>query len=486
MTDAELKKLSRAEKLKLYDLINEKERRLREKKAAYKPNEGQKGVHESRAKLRCVFSGNGAGKTALAVNEALWAVSGYNPITKKLTPVPAKVIILLDSPDKVQKLWLPEIRTWANIELDQLRKNGKPYYNEILFKNGSTIEFYFHQQEPMMFESIELDWLIADEPPPRHIYIALRRGARKKNSEPRFLLVGTPITGAWLRKEVYEPWTRGELEDTECFTFGTKVNEKNLATGFIEDFSKVLSAKERQIRLQGMFYDLDGLALAHLFDREKHIVKLDWQTEWPVIVAVDPHGAKPHHAVMIGADPDNRLYVIKETSAKMVARDFARMLKKWYQGYRVIDIVVDSLGSSEGSGGEGFKSFIQILNDEGIRARATTWTDKSDEEFIDRIKSSLVIPVEADNFGQRVPKLRFSPDCIGCIADVENVQWQKHKNIDEFKPKLDITNKDFLACIKYGLATNLVHDKQKSKIFRRVKPVKTYGIKKLGTKRWRS
>lgn len=473
----DLSKLTRDQKLRFLDLIEEKRRRLRDKRAVYKPNSGQLPVHKSDKMLRCVFSGNGAGKTALGINEALWAVAGFNPITKEFSRVPARVIVLLDHPEKVADVWLPEMQKWANIKPEQLHKRGKPYVTRISFKNGSEILFMFHQQESTLFESIELDYLIADEPPPRHIYIALRRGARKKGTKPRFLTIGTPITGAWMRTEIYDPWALGESPNTECFTFGTVVNESNLADDFINEYGKILSEKEKRIRLHGEFFDLDGLALAFLFKRETHIVTpFDWPLDSPVVIAIDPHSSKPHHAIMLGCDKDNYLYYLKEFKEKAVARVFAKRLREFYQGYKVIDIICDSLGSAEGTGGEGFKSFIQILQEEGVRARATSWDDKQDEDFIDRIKSVLAIPDEPNNFNEYLPRLTIVDGNNGIIRDIENVQWTKYKNIDIFKPKLDITNKDFLSCLKYALASNLTFGKSKAKIYRRVKGAETYGI----------
>lgn len=473
----DLKGLSREEKLSLVEKIEEKKRRLRESSPPYKPNAGQRPVHASRASLRCVFSGNGAGKTALAVNEALWFAKGYNPITRETTRVPARVIVLLDDPSKVGDVWLPEMVKWTTIREDQLHKRGKPYISRISFDNGSEIIFMFHEQNPLLFESLELDYFLADEPPPRAVYIALRRGARKKGTKPRFLMIGTPITAAWMRKEIAEPWSKGELKDCECFTFGTQVNEGNLAEGYIEDFSAILSEKERRIRLHGEFFDLEGLALAHLFSQETHIIEpFDWDPTNPVVIAIDPHTAKPHHAIMLGTDKDGYLYYIKELRRKVVPRQFAMELKEWMAGYRVIDITCDSLGSAEYTGGEGFRSFIQILNDEGVRARATTWDDKSDEDFIARIQDVLALPREANNFGDFIPKLRIFRGNPGIVNDIENVQWVKHRDVDEYKPKLDITNKDYLSALKYGLSTNLTFNKTKAPVYRRMKGAETYGV----------
>lgn len=475
----DLTALTREEKLRRLELIQEKKRRIREAASIYKPNQGQLPVHKSGAVLRCVFSGNGAGKTAMAVNEALWFVQGYNPVTKEFTRVPARVIVLLDHPEKVGDVWLPELNKWTNLKEEQLHKRGKPYISRISFPNGSEILFMFHDQSPLIFESIELDVIIADEPPPRPVYIALRRGARKKGRRARFLMIGTPISAAWMRIEIAEPWARGELPETECFTFGTSVNESNLADGYIEEFSRILSEKERRIRLEGEFFDLEGLALAHLFAEQTHVVEpFPWDNAWPCVVAIDPHTSKPHHAVLLGTDPEGNLFYIKEIKAKKVAREFASDLKELMRGFRVIDIVSDCLGSAEYTGGEGFKSFIQVLKDESIQVRATTWDDKNDEDFIQRIQDVLAVPLEPNNFGDCIPKLRVMRGNPGIVSDFQNVQWVKHRNLDEYKPKLDITNKDYLSCLKYALATNLTFNKTKARVYRRAEKPTSYGAPK--------
>lgn len=454
---SKLDSLSREEKLERLALIQEKKRRLRRANAVYLPNTGQMEVHQDPRIIRLVQSGNGGGKTALGANEAIWAATGYNPILKTHSKVPAKVIVLLDSPAKTEDVWLPELRKWYNLdESCKLHKNGKPYINEIEFKNGSRIVFMYHLQEALAFEGLELDFLVADEPFPRFIWVALTRGARTKGSKPRFLLIGTPLGQPWMTEQLWSAAQKGERPDVGCHRYKTEVNKANLADGYIEQFSRNLTDKEKRARLEGIPTHLDGLALAHLFDQDKHVVPpFVWNKNKPVVIAMDPHPSKPTTALMVGATGDGRIYVIKEFKSKSVPKQMARELKEWYKGFRVLDIVVDSLGQTPMSGGEGARSFIQVMNDEGVRCRATSFDDKSDEAWIHRIQDVLLIPEEADNWGRTIPKLAIFKDCTGIIHDIENVTWLKYKNMDEWKPKLDISNKDHLSCLKYALACNI-------------------------------
>lgn len=455
----------------LYDMLEELERRKRLRRAAYKPNAGQLPIHKSQKRVRFVASGNGAGKTCAAVHEAMWAVLGYNPILKIYTQVPATVVVVLDKPSKSDDVWLPEMRKWFNIEEKQLHKRSKSHTAEINFPNGSKIIFCSHEQDPLTFESIQIDAGIYDEPPPRHVFIALSRGTRKLGTRAWHLIIGTPLAAAWLRKEIWEPWSKGETTDVECFRVDSDVNKDNINWEAQEANFRFMTEKEQLIRRKGQFFDLEGQALAHLLDPSVHIMPPEWQPEdkWPCVLAIDPHPSKKHHAVLISVDRHQNFYVVKETAEKLPAREFARHLKQWMQGHRVVDIVVDSLGSSDGTGGEGFKSFIEVLREEGVRGRATTFEEKNDESFIARIQDVLLIPEHPNNFGQRLPKLRFAAPCRGSYNDCEQVEWQRDKLLNENKPKLNIANTDYLSCIKYALATNPFYGKQKAKAYSRVK-----------------
>lgn len=425
-----------------------------------------------------------SGKTCLEVHEAVAAAKGFNPWLDKYTHVPAKIIVVLDRPDKVSDVWIQEATKWYDTSDWTFDKQGKPYITKITLPNGSTINFMFALMEPLAFESIEVDFCVIDEPIPRKIWVALQRGGRTKGREARYLFIGTPISAAWLRTDIYEPWTRGELPDVECFRFGTKLNEHNLQDGFIGTFSKHLTEKEKRVRLEGEFFDTDGLALASMFKRDRHVISrenfenvFDMKGN-PCVLAIDPHSSKPHHACLLGVDKDGFFYYIKEIKEKVVPKDFAKVLKKFIEGFRVVDIVWDSSGEAESTGGDGYKSFSTVMKENGIYGRATTFNDKSDEDFIDRIKTVLAVPTEPDNFGRYLPKLRIVEGNLGIISDIENVGWQKYRDIDAVKPKLEIRERDFLAALKYALASGIGPKSGNTKPYKPPQAQGAYGMNK--------
>lgn len=453
-----LEALTKEQKLALYDAIQKKKELDRNKRDVFKPHEGQLPALLSQKRIKVVTAGNGFGKTALGVNAAVAAVKGFNPWIKQYTKVPCVGVVVLDNPIKVKEVWRKEAQKWLNFEAEvEELKNGKPYVNEWVFKNGSRVLFMFHDQEQLVFESVELDWFIADEPPPREIFIGLSRGQRTKGSKPWGLIIGTPISQSWLRTDLYEPWLKGENPDVDFFRGTTKQNSENLADGYIDSFSRLLTEEEKQIRLEGSFFDLGSLALAHLFKDDMHLVD-DFKipSDWKVVVAIDPHPSKKHVAVVLAINSYNQQkYLIRETAKKMLAKDFAVHLLEITKGLRVVDWVSDSLGSADLTGGDGFKSFIQVLNDYGIRVRSTTYEEKLDEEWIERIRNSLAIPIEANNYGQQLPGIQFFKSCVNIVKEIKNVAWIKQKGLDIHKDKLEISNKDYLACLKYALAASV-------------------------------
>ena len=452
---AKLSAMSKDDKLKLWDLIQKKKELQKEKREAFKPNSAQLPVVMDEHKIRFFAGGNGSGKTTLLTNEHVWMAEGYHPIKKVFTKVPANIAVVVDNPIKIKDVHLKELAKWYNIEKLEIIKNGKPYPNEIIWPNGSRTVYYTHDQEPLVYESGEHDYILIDEPCPEHIFIALSRGQRTKNSNPKTFIVGTPLAQSWLRTKIWEPWEREENPDIMCFRGSTEQNKENLAAGYLESFSRLLTEDEKRVRLNGEFWDISSLALAHLYKESVHqIQSFPIPQDWPCIIAIDPHTSKKHHAVLLAIDPrTGKKMVVKEIAMKALADQFAISLVEWARGYRIIDWVCDSAGQAEMTGGNGFKSFVQVLKDYGIRVRPTTYEEKDDEQWIERIRSELAIPIEADNYGQLQPNLQIFAECQGLIKDIRNVTWLKYKNLDENKPKLDISNKDYLSCLKYALAS---------------------------------
>lgn len=447
------KQLTRDEKLQLLDAIEEKKRRLKTRKAMYKPNDLQAKVHASLKRIRLVTSANGVGKTTLAVQEGHQTATlgaSIERIAKShpKLPVPNKGVIILDAPDKVDR-WEEEMKKWFDVSEWQFVKNGKPYINEVRLPNGSVWHFRFHLQEEMAFESEEFDYAIYDEPPPRKVYVGVSRGLRR-NSHSWSLIVGTPLAQPWLKKDLYDPAMKGERDDIEVFKAGILVNKEHLGKDYIENFSKDLTEHEKRVRLHGDFAHLEGLALADLWKPEHHVLeRFDWPRAWPCVVAVDMHPSKPNTAILLGCNPLDEFYIIKTFKSKSSPRVFAEELKEWYKGYKLQDLVCDNIGSTPRTGGIDNESFIQVLQRHGVPIRPTSFKEKSEDNWVANIRDLLIL--RQTKLGER-PGIYVFEDLLEMINEFESVMWDRNKATEEFKGHLAIGNKDFLSCLKYALA----------------------------------
>jgi len=333
----------------------------------------------------------------------------------------------------------------------------------------------FHLQEPMAFESFEGDYAIFDEPPPRHVYVGIQRSLRRV-SGAWTLITGTPLTEPWLKEKLWDAWAKGLRDDVECFKAGIYVNAQNLGKDYIENFSKDLTEHEKKVRLEGQFAHLEGLALADLFKTDVHVVEpFPWVRHWPVVLAVDPHPSKPHHAILLGIDKWEQLFVIKEMNSRAAPADFALELKEFVKGFDVQEQICDSIGATPRSGGWDNYSFIDTVNIKGGMAlRSTTFDEKKEDVWVQNFRDLLTC--RKNNFQQEKPGIFFFSTCVGTINDTESVMWQRNRLSENIKGKLDITNRDYLACLKYALASPPCYSRIAT-IYRR--PAATsYGMRK--------
>src|SRR4051812_46458102 len=183
-------KLSREEREALLLALEEKKRRAIVAKPQFKPHPGQLKVITSPALERYLFCGNAFGKSTVLVNEVHWAATGFNPITGVRTPVPAKICLILDTPEKIDD-FLREYRNWNALPAEWLSKKGKPHFSFIEYDTGSTVTVLTHQVEPLKLEGSQWTHIFADEPPPQSVFNAVFRGARIKGRPARVLLAGT-------------------------------------------------------------------------------------------------------------------------------------------------------------------------------------------------------------------------------------------------------------------------------------------------------
>lgn len=187
---------------------------------------------------------------------------------------------------------------------------GKPTKNQqgtvvyIELKNGSTIDIQSYDQDSDKFESNDYDWTHFDEPPPRAIWVAVRRGHTDRLG--RCWLAMTPLKEAWIYDEIIS------RKDVGKYNFDI---EDNLGFGLtragIDEFEKTLTDDEKEARLRGRFFHLTGLVYKSYGDIHQ-IKRMKMKADWNMYLHIDTHPRTPHHAVWVAVLPDNKKYIVGE------------------------------------------------------------------------------------------------------------------------------------------------------------------------------
>lgn len=465
LTHKELSALSPED---LLDLINMADEMIaaKDKIKEYLPNVIQDAVHKSLKFIRCLFSGNGVGKTTACIQEAKWTALGTHPY-RQTSRLPNRGIIVIDDASKADTVYLTNIREnkWYDLSKLHLDKKGRAHTQQVMFPNGSTWEFMTHEMAEDKWESIECDYIIFDEPPPRFIFVALMRGLRKKGSKPWIMFAGTPRGrhAPWMHKYLYKPWKFGTDKEIDCFFGSTDDNLHNLEPGTIERWEKMYTKEEMMVRRFGSFEFLSGRIFTN-FSRDLHVEKdFPFPRNWKCVIAVDPHLRKNHNAIIIGVDPDGDLYVVRELETSLAGRRAARWFIDACDGFNVVAGICDNFGSIEMyADGDERKSFITLWNEEAMRMRKsklcikpTTRAQKRDAEWIEDMKD-LLEPIPM-NGGELRARIHIFESCVKLIDNFETYVWDEHTGrkkdiIDAPKEEPLGTSEDFLMCLKYGIS----------------------------------
>lgn len=308
---SDLKNMSNAELAQVANHVLKIKESQKNKRAEFyleRMHAGQEKVHKTKSRFCCVWSGNRFGKSACGTMETRWRVLGDHPFKKCKVPIKA-AIICTDFENHLNKVIEPKLREWfppKELEQATITRNQNKALKTIRFRNGSNIDFYSHDQDPMVLESSDYDWCWADEPLPHNLFKAIWRGLTDRGGD--FLMTGTPIVQAWMIDE-YKKFEAGNPDGLDrLFVIGnTSDNAHNLGNGDrelglkrIEQFAAMLSPEEREARIGGKPLALQGIIFAS-WDRGIHITKpFSWPHHWPIIESIDPHPRKPAGYSLVG------------------------------------------------------------------------------------------------------------------------------------------------------------------------------------------
>lgn len=275
-------------------------------------HKGQEEAHKSKSRFICIWAGNRFGKSVCGTMELRWRLLGDHPFKKVKTPIKA-AMICTDFENHLKKVIEPKIVQWfppSELAKAQIERNQAKAFKTIKFQNGSVVDFYSWDQDPMVLESSDYDYCWSDEPLPHQLFKAIWRGLTDRGGD--FLMTGTPLVSQWMIQE-YKKFQDGNQDGLDrTFIIGrTEENALNLGDGDAElgrkriaEFAAMLSPEEREARLNGQPLELQGLVFK-AWNRSTHLVKpFEWPSEWPIIESIDPHPRKPAGCSWIGLAPN--------------------------------------------------------------------------------------------------------------------------------------------------------------------------------------
>lgn len=439
-----LSKLSRVEKEALLKQLKNKELLAQERVLeSFKPHAGQAAFLSSDKKIRCMFSGNGFGKTTALTIDLVYAHLERHP--HRDTAGVRHSWFLITGFDKVEDYW-NEIKRWCPPSLlPTPNKMGTSAIKRLEWPNGSVTTFYSHDQDSGKMEGTNIDALFCDEPPPRPLWVAAYRGLRN-NPAYYIVIAGTPIAEPWLFTEIYQPWAL--KKDPNIFIIqGATFDNPYLSKQWIDDFRSRLTEDEVRTRIHGEFQHLQGRVFKE-FTRQTHVYSFQkWPTDWPVYMAVDPHPRKPHTALWLGVTNDDVMVIIDELSVEGDIETFANAVKKKEKdaGYKIISRRIDNSGSGTDWNRD---SFIAQLSKLGIRTSPMRKSEKDVASSIQKIKLLL-----------KNGQLRFLENCLNTVSDMELYAWQDYKNssVSGVNEKPRKIHDDFIDPLRYIIVSNPVH-----------------------------
>lgn len=328
--------------------MRELARRKKEERYRYfVPNGKQKEFNDQDSFIRIFSAANGVGKTGNMANVIAHMTC---PIYNKWfdtdffrnSPKSSRGRIV-STGTNIQANIVPELKKWFPKGQWTTSKGGKVFESQWKV-NDHSFDIMTYEQDPAEFESVTLDWIWFDEPPPYKIYAA---------SVARFRFGGTiyitmtPLSdSAWIYDELIldektkKTVTYAEVEDN-CKKHGTRgILEHDNIEQMIAEYTE----DEREARTKGRFMHLAGLVYKSYQQRVHWIEPFNLNPgHHTVYCALDPHPRTPHAVMWLAVDRNGTKYIVDElfttgSPEEMVALIRAKEQEKgWNIRMRIID-----------------------------------------------------------------------------------------------------------------------------------------------------
>jgi hypothetical protein len=403
---------------RLNELRTEKEKLQRAKQLRqnygidfYRPHAKQDRFHGAGHKTgRYCRTGNRGGKTVCgSAEDVAWCLGGrtwyrnsfdvldgernvvrrhvgrqnHELVTKGIPSYPVKGLLLVNDWDKATEIFTNRQGSYENwgelfklIPRDAL---GKPHVSRgghidqipikrlTEFGGGEsvlyvdTVESYKHAN--MSAESSYWDFFHLDEPCPRSMFVAHKRGLVDRNG--KFWINCTPLSEMWINDEFVPP-DRHVVEKApdgiEFFKLAEGQGSRFMITWSIYDnpynskeaiaeFEAGLNREERECRLHGLPLNMAGLIYKE-FVYDLHVLcdaPTGWKAynlpppEYTIRVWFDYHIRLPQAVLFFATDPKGRVFVYDELFEDNLIEPVAKSIVEKTKGRFVADYEIDKL-----------------------------------------------------------------------------------------------------------------------------------------------
>lgn len=288
------------------------------------------------------------GKSTSGIIEDISFTLGFRPDGSKdgLPHGPTKGLIVVNDRAKIETTIMPKILEFCPRSWITRIKNGTDGLPSVLtFKNGSKIWLASYAQDVKSQEGADWDWVHFDEPPPRAIWIAIRRGLLDRKGRAWFTM--TPLNCAWIHKELY---LRADGIRISVHSLSLRDNPY-ISRAEKESFIADLHPDEIAARVDGKFSHLEG-AIFKEFRRDIHVVHAHKPPDGaPIFMVMDPHDRRPSYLIWCYVDRRDRLVVFDEwpnedfstmKTSQLSIRDMAMIIKdKEGSKIRPVERIID-------------------------------------------------------------------------------------------------------------------------------------------------
>lgn len=452
---------------------------------AYRPNPLQE-IFQScfrlygTGNLLCT-TGNRGGKTRGLCNDGVAAARGRRVWLSETHPDfltkfrPPVIIRMASTPDELRETMQMYVEAaLLKGEVKKRTTSQAHYIDSWTLTNLSRIRMNSYKQDPEEFEGAGTHVWLFNEPPKRKQWIAAIRGLADTNGY--WMIAMTAISQPWIKHEIVDPI----IADQERIIVQVPVAHANrpieiyaskaenvayirsdslVNVGFgvtkegLDEFHKRLKPAELEARRDGGWLHMSGLVVSD-FRREHHVVSFQpdgtlgnqsisfkadwfpnqqWNRQWGVYLAYDPHKRKNHHVLLLGVDPEGTVHLFKEWwGLPKGLDDLTARLRSITEGLFVVEWLIDAM-SKEPSDQDATASTYTDLCMAGFPFQVGT---KNRAVGIDNIQNLFKLREEVTLDTAKKPQLKRFPRavvwscCPRTIDELENWPWKDPEEVD--------------------------------------------------------